>query len=301
MNEMPEIAGTVPVGVVTKVKGTGQRISRAMEFEEEVLLLVEGTVTGYGLVETKDGAKLQQVLTVDDLWEVTDDEAADRLLRKVRAQTRLAADTDAGRNPIASFTEQAAQYVTDADGVLMTPAEIAAARGEAWAPDDSFVIEFRGGARGLWPEEFPGQELAAPGGMMLVPGGDAAERDQVVAYYQPDSAETIAVWTDEDEAERLRLLEERAAAEEAAADREAMAELEAARSGDGLSTPQIGGRPITALRVSDIASYAATCDDASWLARALHAERGAGARPWALKALLGRLETLGLDPEEVEG
>lgn len=297
----PEIAGTVPVGVVTKVKGTGQRISRAMEFEEEVLLLVEGTVTGYGLVETKDGAKLQQVLTVDDLWEVTDDEAADRLLRKVRAQTRLVAETDAGRVPIAGFTEQAAQYVTSADGVLMTPAEIAEARGETWKPTDSFVIEFRDGARGLWPEEFPGQELAAPGGMMLVPGVEAAERDQVVGYLDVDSAEPIAWWSDEDEAERLRVAEERAAADEAAADTEAMELLEAARSGDGLSTPQIDGRPITALRVGEVAAFAATCDDASWLGRALHAERGAGGRPGVLKALLGRMETLGLDPEEVEG
>jgi hypothetical protein len=250
------------------------------------------------LVEAKPGKAVfeggdleSQTLLVDGVWDASGDDSVPGLLRKLRALDRVERDEKNGSKALASYTEQPAMYC-DASGVVMTPAEIAEARGASWSETDTFVVEFEGGEKGLWPDEFPKQVLAAVGGLMALPG-DLSERGRVVRYLEPESLVVLDEWSDAD-----RLAEEEAQAErELAADAAAVEELEAHR------TPQIGDRPISAMKAGDVVQFVKVCDeaDASWLARALHWERGSKKpRRSVLNALLGQMGDLGLDTSEGE-
>lgn len=227
-DQLPEFEGTVPVGVLTSVTGTSQRISRPIHLGEKVVLLVEAEVGQIGHKVGKDGLKRHQALVAADVWELADGEATD-LLRALRTSARLEADAAMGVAGLPfDDTVVAAQYTT-AGGTVMTPAEIAEHRGEDWDPGDELTVVLRAGGdnvKAFWPDDWAGtgQSLAGVGGFMRVPGGEPGETGQVVLLLDADSGEVIAEWTDEDE-------EARELAEAAREDRAAMAELEAARAG----------------------------------------------------------------------
>lgn len=224
-HELPEIDGLRPVGVVTKIKGTGERIDRACHLGERLVLLVEVEVdSAYRLTQTKEGPKLHQELRARDLFEVTDDEDVARILRNARAHARLEEDEAAGRIPLGFSDTSQPRVTVDGSGVLLTLGEVLELRGVELDDDDEVVVEFfpeKPGAkpiRAVWPTDWlgSGQDLAAPGGRMRPPGHEIGETLQVAKLLDVVTAEPIDEWTEHDEHERLEAEELAAEAEEAA-------------------------------------------------------------------------------------
>jgi hypothetical protein len=133
-SDLPEIEGVQPVGVVTKINGSGQRINRAMHIKERVVLLVEASVDDFGHKRTKDGVKRRHTLIVDDMYEVTGDRARE-LLQEARAEHRKSSPQlsidDELEDPGPTVT------VDGSSGVVMTDKE----KAEALAADLSAVDE----------------------------------------------------------------------------------------------------------------------------------------------------------------
>jgi hypothetical protein len=224
MTGLPEIDGIQPVGVVTKIRGTGQRIDRSLHLGEKILVLVEAEVDeAYKLKQTGDGPKLHQVLQVVDLYELDDEDInVKALLRETRSFYRERDDRRAGRTPLPSDDTRQPEGVAgfvDGSGVVMSAAEIAEARGIDLDPaGDVIVVEFFGGDRFSWPEDWlgTGQSLAAAGGFMREPGGEPGEVSQVQRLLRPDDGSVIDEWTEADEDRRLLAAEQAAEAAEAA-------------------------------------------------------------------------------------
>lgn len=289
--ELPEFEGTAPIGVVTKVTGTGQRITRAMHYEERVLLLVEAEVGNVAHVKTGDGMKRVHGLAVRDLYELDADEGQ-ALLRKHRSKYRQIEDEKAGRNPLAfDDTAQPAQYIADG-GVVLTGREIAEQRGEIYDPDgDLLTVEFADGTRGLWPEDWAGsgQTLASVGGRMRLPAGEPGETGQVVRLLDVESGAVVAEWSDEDEAERLDAAEAAALAEEAAEDRAALEVLEGGRS------DRFGDEPWEGYDTAGARDLVPVIREETDLAQLQHAQRyeeAHGQRASVMKALDKRVAEL---------
>src|SRR3954470_13170104 len=78
---LPDFEGHRPVGVVTKVNGSGERIHRPMAYQEKVVLIVECTVDDVSHKRTNEGMKRRHTLVVDDLWEAPANEATTLLAR----------------------------------------------------------------------------------------------------------------------------------------------------------------------------------------------------------------------------
>lgn len=275
----------------TNVRGVARQIEDLLPLGSSVLALVELKCTTH--TENEDGSTAQTIL-VSDLYRVDDDKDAKKLLKKVRAVVQVEKDEKAGRVPAGAWTEQAAQYLgtTDGSGVVMTLREIAEARGQTWSEEDTFVIEFVGGQRGHWPDEFPAQELAAPGGMMLIPGGEAAERGQVVAFISIETGKPFDTWTPEDEAERLLVLEQEAIVAEAeAAEAAASASTSEAppATGELDDVATIADEPIGKLNGNHVVAHVRGCVDLDWLELALATEKAGKGRKTVVKAIEARI------------
>jgi len=298
--ELPEFEGVIPVGVVTRVSGTGQRITRPIHYQERVLLLVEASATSVGHSKTNDGMKRVHTLAVTDLYELTGPDA-EKVLAGARAAYRLSDDAAHGRASL-EF-DDTAQPIISTDGVILTAREVAEQRGEQ-LPGDALgdvLVEFDGGARGRWPEDWLGlgQSLAAVGGTMRLPASaELGDVGRVVRWLSVDDPSVVlAEWSVEDEAARLVELEEAVAAEEARADREvvegmtrpdAVAAAQAiGREVAGVPWPGYPGAKVTELR-TEIRSGAHDED----LELALSYERGHKGRPMLLKAIKDRLAVL---------
>jgi hypothetical protein len=227
MSDLPEFEGQVPVGVVTSVSGTSQRIDRPIHMDETVLLLVEARVGSIAHKVVKDGLKRHQTLTAKDVYELEGTDGRD-LLRAARNRYQLADDASKGRVGLPLDDTLVPQQFVDQGGVIMTPAEVREARGEDWDPADELTVVFADGTRAFWPDDWAGsgQSLAPAGGFMRLPNGELGETVQVVELLDPESGAAVATWSEEDEAERLEALEGQLAAEEARADREAVEGME---------------------------------------------------------------------------
>jgi len=311
MEELPEIDGIVPVGVVTKIRGTGQRIERPAHLGERMLLLVEAEIdSACQLKQTDEGPKLHQGLKILDLFEVTDDDQATSLMRTARSMHRIADDADAGRIPL-TFGSDTRQPlgVVDGSGVVLTPAEVFEARGVDVDPvGDVLVVEFADGTKGLWPDDWQGtdQELAAVGGEMRPPGAEPGDVVQVLRLLDEGSGEPIDEWTEEDEERRLvaedlrvRELEEAEAREDLIAGLEATVDV-TGDAGDANVDDWL------ALPAKDVKAAASTVSDPVWLHLAELKEEDGKARSTVLAAIRARREELDaeittLEPETEEG
>ena len=240
--ELPEFEGVLPVGVVTKINGSGQRIRRPMHLGERVVLVVEAEVDNIGHARTDDGVKRNQTLKVADLYELEGKPGA-VLLRSLRQAYKLADDHSAGRKVLGAGIDQpepngtGMEFTVDENGIVLTDAELAAIRGEVLPglPHvDVAVLVFDDESRALWPDDFA--DAAGPhpeaGERIRKPGAKAKDDPVLIrSVLDADTGETLESWSEEDEA--ARLLEEQRAAEleEARLDREAHEELLAAREG----------------------------------------------------------------------
>jgi hypothetical protein len=234
---LPTFEGIQPVGVVCKLNGAGSRIVRAMHYEERVVLVVEAEVSNVGHGKTGDGMKRIHTLSVKDLFELEGKPGA-TLIRSLRQAYKLSEDQRAGRTAFEGIGDvdpaDGLELHVDESGAVLTTAELAERRGELLGLPviDVAVLVFDDGTRALWPDDFA--EATGPhpeaGESIRLPG--AKEHDEPVVVRQvldADTGETLEEWTDEQENERLRELEEAAARDEARADREAAEELERGR------------------------------------------------------------------------
>lgn len=280
MSGLPEIDGIQPVGVVTKIRGTGQRIDRSLHLGEKTWLLVEAEVDeAYKLKATGDGPKLHQVLQVVDLFELDpDEEETKALVRATRAFHRDLDDRRAGRTRLPSDDTRQPEGVAgvvDSSGVVMSAAEIAEARGIDLDPaGDDVVVEFFGGDRYSWPADWlgTGQSLAAVGGFMREPGAEPGEVSQVQRLLRPDDGSVIDEWTEADEDRRLLAAEQAAEAAEAA-------EVDA--------TVELLGQ--SAKAVEEVVREAR---EPAWLEQLLEAEAAGKARKGLLQTIRLRLAVL---------
>lgn len=290
MTGLPEIDGIQPVGVVTKLRGTGQRIDRSLHLGEKTWLLVEAEVAeAYKLKATGDGPKLYQVLQVVDLFELDpdEDEETKALVRATRAFHQDLDDRRAGRTRLPSDDTRQPEGVAgivDSYGVVMSAAEIAEARGIDLDPaGDDVVVEFFGGDRYSWPADWlgTGQSLAAVGGFMREPGAEPGEVSQVQRLLRPDDGSVIDEWTAEDEDRRLLAAEQAAEAAEAA---------EADRKHDAA----VGGYAAEVLGQSAkaVEELVREAKEPAWLEQLLEAESAGKARKGLLQTIRLRLAAI---------
>lgn len=229
---LPEFEGVIPIGVVTKLNGAGERIQRSMHLEEKVVLVVEARVGNVGHGVTKDGVKRIHTLKVADVYELDGPEGV-RLLNTVKERWRLA-NPGADELPLeqAQSVGDVVEGITDSSGVALTPGDR-----EALGLDDTsrdpVVVVFDGDIRKLWPDEFGNTPRPDAGDRLPVPGAkgrNAKAEVLVCALVDAVTGDTVAEWTEFEENARLAAEEEAVAREEARLDREATEELETARN-----------------------------------------------------------------------
>lgn len=152
-SDLPEFEGVQPVGVVTKIRGASQRITRAIHIDETGLALVEWKNDDIGHKRTKkEGVKRHQALDVLDLHELVGGkcpECACDLLAAIRAEYRK-------KDPQGSLDDVDPAELGDqrkaADGVALTPEEekaLAAFNGDVEAAAE--LEAGRNGGEGLPP------------------------------------------------------------------------------------------------------------------------------------------------------
>ena len=307
--ELPEFEGVLPVGVVTKLNGSGQRIRRPMHLGERVVLVVEAEVDNVGHARTDDGVKRNQALKVSDLYEL-EGKPGSVLLRSLRQAYKLADDHSAGRKVLGAGIDQpepngtGMEFTVDENGIVLTDAELAAMRGEVLPglPHvDVAVLVFDDESRALWPDDFA--DAAGPhpeaGERIRKPGAKAKDDPVLIrSVLDADTGETLESWSDEDEAARL-LEEERAAElEEARLDREAHEELLAAREGVPGPTIEEVARTLIedvdgkARAVGSIRADLADVSSPALVSAALELERAGRNRKGVVSALDLRLSDL---------
>lgn len=315
--DLPEFEGLRPIGVLCKVNGAGSRIHRAMHLEEKVILVIETEVANVGHALTDDGVKRVHTLRVKDLFELEGKPGA-ALLRSLRQAYRLADDARHGRTALGGIADSVdsagpgLEVTVDGNGTVVTNAEKAAKNGElleGLPHVDVAVLVFEDGGRALWPDDFAdavgphpeaGERIARPGAKK------DADPELVRKVLDADTGETVEEWTDEQEDERLRELEESLGREEARQDREAAEELEAARAAaqgteepplpgeeelDGMH-PRFKAREVLAGNVAQTKKAIVGVDDVAVVRAALELETGGKSRAGVLTALRGRLEVL---------
>ena len=217
---LPDYHGVTPIGMRTAITGTGNRTTGTHEIGDTVVIVVEARVTEAGHVETKDGLVYRERLATKDLFELP----AERGKLLVNGLRQALAD-GTGTLPGVVDTEVAAgdRVITDASGVVATPAEAADLHGIPLDPRLApVVLRFDDMATGRWPDDWAGTgttERAPIGGFMRHPNAvDAGDTGQVIEVLDDDTGETLERWTEADEDARL-LAEEAAAFEAEKADR----------------------------------------------------------------------------------
>lgn len=154
--ELPEYHGRKPVGMRTSISGVGNRITREHGIGDRTVAVVEIRCASAGHKEIDDALHYVETFKVLDFYEL-DRDAGARLLSTVRSAYRTAADQVKGVEPLPGA---GAIGYTDASGVVLTEAEVAALRGdpvrvlltEQLTPA---VIVYDNGHRDLWPDEYP--------------------------------------------------------------------------------------------------------------------------------------------------
>jgi len=212
--ELPDYHGRKPSGMKTSITGAGNRLTRAHEIGERVILVVEAKVKKAGHEELDDGLEYVEGLKVVDLFEIQG-APGKRLLSSVRQAYRTADDQVKGRPALADGdVDLGSAGVTDASGTVLTPAELAELRGDpvrAMLSDATtpVVVVYSDGARELWPDEFEKDAPRPKAGDRFEVEGETGPAAYVYVeeLLHGDTGETLDRWTKEQEDARLRALE----------------------------------------------------------------------------------------------
>lgn len=299
--ELPEYHGRKPVGMKTSVNGAGNRLSRAHDIDDRVVLVIEARVKKAGHESTDDGLLYAESLKVVDLFEIQGD-AGRRLLSGVRQAYRTADDQGKGRKALPITTidpETGLEVVTDGSGVVLTPADLAEIRGEPLAAmtDDRMtpvVVVFSDGLRNIWPDEFDTDTARPSAGDRFEAEDPEAAQVHVAKLLNAETGETIEEWTDEQENARLLEMETELGQAEARADREATEELLAGRDDVaelGAATEE--DREFVGQTVAALKPMIGELTDVARLERILKAEKAGKSRAAIVNAIDDRLVELG--------
>jgi hypothetical protein len=219
--ELPDFEGQKPVGVVTRLNGAGQRITRPIGIGERGVLVVEYENIGVNHLETKDGIKRVHTLSVKDLYEV-EGKTGLKLLSNMRLQAKQQEDDRAGRMTLDVDPKTDHGLTLDENGTALTDDEVAEAKGET--PDllqgeEPGVLVFADKSRALWPADYAGSDFSTPyaGDFIPNPNLDSSEPMQIMQVLDVETGDVLEEWTDELENERLLEMEEKAKTAEAAA------------------------------------------------------------------------------------
>lgn len=153
--ELPEYMGRKPIGMKTSITGAGNRISSHHAIGDRVVLVIEGKVKKAGHEDTDDGLVYVETIKVVDQFEVAG-QPGRTLLSTMRSAHRTADDARAGVQAIDGLGEVG---YTDASGIVLTPREVAALRGDpvrAMVTDElrPVVVVYEDEVRQLWPDDF---------------------------------------------------------------------------------------------------------------------------------------------------
>lgn len=154
--ELPDYHGRAPVGMRTSLTGAGNRLTRSHEIGDRVVLVIEARVKRAGHEDTDDGLIYTEVHKVADLFEL-DPKPGARLLTHLRSAYRTARDAAEGSVPLPELGDEG---WTDANGVVLTAAELAERRNDPLAllghdAEAPAVVVYNDGTRLLWPDEYP--------------------------------------------------------------------------------------------------------------------------------------------------
>lgn len=139
-DELPETNGVVPRTVVVNLGGKSQRIHRAFTQGEKVILLVEAEISSIGTQKGTGGPALAQKATALDIFHFAP-EAGERILRAMKKARNADEGERLGRAP---ELDPGVEVTTDANGVLLTEDEVAAARGNEAAVLDELGVPLPG-------------------------------------------------------------------------------------------------------------------------------------------------------------
>lgn len=220
--ELPDYHGRKPSGMKTAITGAGNRLSRAHEIGERVILVIEAKVKKAGHEELDDGLEYVEGLKVVDLFEIGGTPGK-RLLSSVRQAYRLADDQVKGKKALEhDDVDLGSAGVTDSSGNVLTPAELAELRGDpvrAMLEDATtpVVVVYSDGAREIWPDEFEKDAPRPKAGDRFEVEGETGPGAYVYVeeLLHGDTGERLDHWTKDQENARLLELEERAEASEA--------------------------------------------------------------------------------------
>ena len=214
--ELPDYHGRTPVAMKTSVAGAGTRVTRSHSIGDRIVFVGEARVRKAGHEETDDGLVYVETLKVVDLFEIGA-EPGRRLLSAVRTSYRTNDDEREGRQALPDIDLVGA---TDASGVVLTDAELREIRGDPvramLSPDMTpVVVVYSDGLRELWPAEFGPEEPRPLVGETMDEGDEDLPRIYVEKLLNPETGETVAEWTREQEEFRLLGIEQQLEAEEA--------------------------------------------------------------------------------------
>lgn len=223
--ELPDFEGLKPIGVITKVSGAGQRITRPLGLEQRVILVVEAVVSGVDHKTTNDGVKRIHTLAVKDLYEAEGKEGK-KLLSTMRQHAKKVEDERSGRLTVPGVdTTPKTDHgqVLDNNGVALTPEEVAAARGEEVTDltqgEDPIALIFSDNSRALWPDDYLNSGFSEPFAGDFLPNPNNEDKNaqlQIIKVLDVETGEEIESWGDEEEAARLKAAEDEALAQEKA-------------------------------------------------------------------------------------
>ncbi len=210
--ELPAHFGRDPVTQTTKINGAGARFLGQHETGTRVIFLVEARCRAAGpFTVNADGAlDYAETHTITDLFELPG-ASGPRLLSTLR-QVHRTDETGEARE-----AHEDADRFTDDEGVLLSAGEVQALREDPFSallePRLSpVVIRYSDGARELWPEEFDANAPRPVAGDYFA--NEAGDRVFVSELLDAVTGEAIETWSEEEEAGRLKTLEDKLAAEE---------------------------------------------------------------------------------------
>lgn len=187
--ELPEYMGRKPIGMKTSITGAGNRISSHHAIGDRVVLVIEGKVKKAGHEDTDDGLVYVETIKVVDQFEVAG-QPGRTLLSTMRSAHRTADDARSGVQAIDGLGEVG---YTDASGVVLTPREVAALRGDpvrAMVTDGlrPVVVVYEDEVRQLWPDDFVQDEPRPTIGQAVLDDGEVRK---VAALLDAETGEDL--------------------------------------------------------------------------------------------------------------
>lgn len=310
--ELPEYHGRKPIGQRTSVNGAGNRITNAHEIGERVVIVLEGKVKKAGHEDTDDGLVYTEVIKVVDMFEVAG-KPGSTLISTLRSAHRVATDAAGGSRAITyGGTDLGDVGYTDASGVVLTPREVAALRGDpvrAMVTDDlaPVVVVYDDASRQLWPDEYApdqarphiGQSILDEGVVRVVTGlldsetgEDLAGAVVIIEHHESTTAEVPPFDADDILDDDIPAFDDAPVDDVPAIDADPEPAPTEAEATLAAGEPTDADVAFVAVSVKDLKDNLEDVTDEAELRRIVTAEKRGKNRSGALDAIYNRLESV---------